>query len=98
MALRILVIDDHPLFLDGLAAVLCRLEADVVVHKLANAEQGLALAQHEPLDLVLLDLNLPGMDGFTAIGEFHRCFPSLPVVVLSACERESVCVRASVSL
>jgi two-component system, NarL family, nitrate/nitrite response regulator NarL len=94
MALRLLVIDDHPLFLEGMVAVLRRLDADIVVHKATTAELGLELAEHESLDLVLIDLNLPGIDGFTAIGEFHSRFPSLPVVVLSAMEREQDMQRA----
>ena len=88
MALRLLVIDDHPLFLDGMVAVLRRMEADIVIHKATDAETGIALAEHVPLDMVLIDLNLPGIDGYTAIGEFHRRHPSLPVVVISAYERE----------
>jgi DNA-binding NarL/FixJ family response regulator len=52
-----------------------------------DAEQGLALAaEHPDLDLVLLDLALPGMSGFNLIGKLHERLPSLPVVVLSALE------------
>jgi DNA-binding NarL/FixJ family response regulator len=52
-----------------------------------DAEQGLGLAaEHPDLDLVLLDLALPGMSGFNLIGKLHERLPSLPVVVLSALE------------
>jgi DNA-binding NarL/FixJ family response regulator len=52
-----------------------------------DAEQGLATAAENPdLDLVLLDLALPGMSGFNLIGKLHERLPSLPVVVLSALE------------
>jgi DNA-binding NarL/FixJ family response regulator len=52
-----------------------------------DAEQGLSLAaEHPDLDLVLLDLALPGMSGFNLIGKLHERLPSLPVVVLSALE------------
>ena len=94
MPVRILIIDDHPLFLDGLAAVLRRFDDGARIQSAANAEDGLAVAQAHEFDLVLLDLNLPGMDGLTAIGEFHRRFPALPVVVLSASEQPEDVNRA----
>ncbi len=94
MSLRLLVIDDHPLFLEGIAAILRQLEPGIHIITAADAEQGLAAAGRETPDMVLLDLSLPDIDGFTAIGEFHRRFPSLPVVVLSAREREADMRRA----
>lgn len=86
--MRLLLIDDHPLFLEGIAAFLRKLEPDMFIVTATDAEQGFAVAKLSQPDLVLLDLSLPGIDGFTAIGEFRRRFPSLPVVVLSAMERE----------
>lgn len=94
MSMRLLVIDDHPLFLAGIAAILHKLEPEMIIVMANDAEQGLAAAERKLPDLVLLDLNLPGIDGFTAIGEFHRRFPALPVVVLSAMEREADMRRA----
>lgn len=94
MSMRLCIIDDHPLFLDGMTAALCRLEEGIEVIPAADAEQGLAVAAREALDMVLIDLKLPGIDGITAIGEFHRRFPSLPIVVLSAMEREEDMRRA----
>lgn len=94
MSLRLLIIDDHPLFLEGISAILRQLEPDIHIITAADAERGLAAVGRETPDLVLLDLSLPDIDGFTAIGEFHRRFPSLPVVVLSARERETDMRRA----
>ncbi len=94
MSLRLLVIDDHPLFLDGIVAILHRLEPDIHVVTACDVSRGIGEIEREMPDIVLLDLSLPGIDGFTAIGEFHRRFPSLPVVVLSARERETDMRRA----
>jgi len=94
MPLQILVIDDHPLFLEGMAAVLRRFEHGVAVDTATSAESGLRAARASTYDIVLLDLALPGMDGFTALREFHRSFPSLPVVVLSATEHPEDMHRA----
>ena len=87
MPLRILIIDDHPLFLEGMKSVLRRFDDGALIQSAANAEEGLAATHAHELDLLLLDLNLPGMDGLAAIKEFHRRFPALPVVVLSASEQ-----------
>ena len=85
MPLKVLVIDDHPLVQEGVAAALESLGHDTRVMSARDAEQGMAMAAANPdLDLVLLDLALPGMSGFGLIGRLHERFPSLPVVVLSA--------------
>jgi two-component system, NarL family, nitrate/nitrite response regulator NarL len=87
MHLKVLVIDDHPLVQEGVSAALESLADDVTVMAARDAEQGLSLAaEHPDLDLVLLDLALPGMSGFNLIGKLHERLPSLPVVVLSALE------------
>src|SRR3984885_4250908 len=87
MTLKVLVIDDHPLVQEGVSAALESLADDVTVMAARDAEQGLATAaEHPDLDLVLLDLALPGMSGFNLIGKLHERLPSLPVVVLSALE------------
>jgi two-component system nitrate/nitrite response regulator NarL len=87
MTLKVLVIDDHPLVQEGVSAALESLADDVTVMAARDAEQGLAMAAENPdLDLVLLDLALPGMSGFNLIGKLHERLPSLPVVVLSALE------------
>jgi DNA-binding NarL/FixJ family response regulator len=87
MTLKVLVIDDHPLVQEGVSAALESLADDVTVMAARDAEQGLGLAaEHPDLDLVLLDLALPGMSGFNLIGKLHERLPSLPVVVLSALE------------
>jgi DNA-binding NarL/FixJ family response regulator len=87
MPLKVLVIDDHPLVQEGVATALEALGHDVSVLSAADAEQGLAAAAANPdVDLVLLDLALPGMGGLGLIGRLHERFASLPVVVLSALE------------
>jgi len=87
MPLKVLVIDDHPLVQEGVAAALESLGHEVNVISAADCEQGLAAAAANPnIDLVLLDLALPGLSGLGVIGALHQRFPSLPVVVLSALE------------
>jgi len=87
MSLKLLVIDDHPLVREGVAAALTSLDEDTRVLAARDGEEGMTLAAANPdLDLVLLDLALPGMSGFGLISRLHERLPSLPVVVLSALE------------
>ena len=86
-SMKLLVVDDHPVLRGGLSALLLQLEADAIVLQAGNAEEGLAIvAQNPDLDIVILDIAMPGMDGLEAIAEFGRVRPDLPVVVLSSSE------------
>lgn len=87
MTWHLLIIDDHPLFLEGISSVLDKFMPDVSMETAVSATAGMAKAASSNFDLVLLDLGLPDLDGYAAISEFHRRFPSLPVVVISAKER-----------
>ena len=85
--MRLLVVDDHPIVREGLAAFLEQLGPDTAVLQAGDASRALALAaQHSDLDVVILDLALPGLNGMSAIAEFGRVRPELPVIVLSASE------------
>lgn len=83
--MKILVVDDHPLIREGMRLPLRQLEADAEILEAQHAEEALAYAAANPdLDLVLLDISLPGMDGFAALRKFRERYPAVPVVVLSA--------------
>jgi DNA-binding NarL/FixJ family response regulator len=95
MALKLLVIDDHPLILEGVAAALEGLGHGVRIVAARTAEKGLAAAAaHPDLDLVLLDVALPGVSGFALIGKLRERFPMLPIVVLSALDDAASVSRA----
>lgn len=86
-SMKLLIIDDHPVVRDGLAALLRQLGPEVTMLLAEGASQGLGLADgHPDLDVVILDLAMPGSDGFSALHEFGRLQPQLPVVVLSSSE------------
>lgn len=85
--MKLLIVDDHPVLREGLAALLRQSGPDTVILQAADAAEGLRLAEANPeLDLVVLDLVLQGMSGFPAIAEFGRIRPDLPVIVLSSSE------------
>ncbi len=85
--MKFLIVDDHPILREGLASLLQQASDGNQVVLASDSANGLRLAAlHPDLDLVLLDLAMPGMDGMRAIAEFGRQRPALPVVVLSSSE------------
>jgi DNA-binding NarL/FixJ family response regulator len=85
---RVLVVDDHPMWRDGVRA---DLEADGrsrVVGEAADAEEAVAAALRERPDLVLIDLNMPGLPGTTAIRRISEALPDTRSLVLSASAAE----------
>jgi DNA-binding NarL/FixJ family response regulator len=84
LKLKFLVVDDHPLVRDAMAGVIARLGGEVEILEAADCMTGLEVARaHPDLDLVLLDLNLPGLRGIPALARFRREHPTAPVVVVS---------------
>jgi DNA-binding NarL/FixJ family response regulator len=83
--MRALVIDDHPLIQEAVSHVLQRVDNRFFTEVAGDCESGFAMAAtgEEP-DLVLLDMNLPGLSGIPALKQWRARFPSVPVVVLSA--------------
>jgi two-component system nitrate/nitrite response regulator NarL len=92
---RVLIVDDHPVVRDGLATLLRQLGPDTVVLEAGDATEALALVtRNADLDIVVLDIVLPGLDGLEAIAEFGRARPELPVIVLSSSEDAHTARRA----
>ncbi len=83
--LKLLVVEDHALVREGLARLLAQLEDDVSVAERADFESALNLLDNEQdFDLVLLDLALPGIDGFAGLDILRKRYPAIPVAVVSA--------------
>ncbi|MBW3603289.1 MAG: response regulator transcription factor [Actinobacteria bacterium] len=86
--LRVVVVDDHPMWRDG---VRTDLEADGrarVVGEAANADDAVEIVVREHPDLVLLDLNMPGLPGMVAIRRIAERLPGTRMLVLSASAAE----------
>jgi DNA-binding NarL/FixJ family response regulator len=82
---KLLVVDDQAIVRQGIAALLAHDDPGAVVLEAADAASGLVLAaSHADLDAVFLDLAMPGVSGMTAIAEFGRRRPDVPVIVLTA--------------
>jgi DNA-binding NarL/FixJ family response regulator len=85
--MKFLLIDDHPLFRQGLKGIAQRLDGAAVVLESASFGAAQALLDDD-LDLVLLDLRLPDRDGLEALAAIRAAFPALPVVIVSASENK----------
>lgn len=93
--MKILLVDDHALFRDGMRYVLQQLSDPVEVLEAGNFTDALKLAaQHLELGLVLLDLHMPGSEGVASIRFFHQHYPQIPLVVVSGEEGRSVMEKA----
>jgi DNA-binding NarL/FixJ family response regulator len=89
-------VDDHPLYHAGLRSVLQTLRPNFRVLSASDAAAGLILLQAEPrIDLVLVDIVLPGADGFGAVGDYGRACPHIPRVLISGREDPATLLRAS---
>jgi DNA-binding NarL/FixJ family response regulator len=85
--MKIILADDHTLFREAMLHPLQQLDPNAEVLQAGTATQALELAAANPnLDLVLLDLSMPGAEGLSAVMAFRDRFPDAPLVVLSANE------------
>jgi DNA-binding NarL/FixJ family response regulator len=92
---KLLLVDDHILFRDGLALLLRRLDAGAVILHAGSCAEALETAKaHRDVDLVLLDLLLPDAPGHEGLSQLRARYPELPVVVLSAVEERSCVMDA----
>jgi DNA-binding NarL/FixJ family response regulator len=81
--IRVLVADDHPVVRSGLVGVLSSLEGFEVVAVAADGQEAVREAVLHRPDVALMDLRMPGTDGFTAIRELARVAPNVRVCVLT---------------
>jgi DNA-binding NarL/FixJ family response regulator len=92
---RILVADDHQLFRSGLSLLLSNIYDDVTVLEAVDIESALVRIDSEaPLDLVLLDVAMPGMEGMIGLRLILDRIPETPVVMISAIENSEEVFRA----
>jgi DNA-binding NarL/FixJ family response regulator len=84
-ATRLVIADDHPLFRDALRQAVGSVVASARVDEAGSFEELTALLdQDSDVDLVLLDLTMPGISGFSGLIYLRAQFPAIPVVIVSA--------------
>jgi len=81
--LRIIIADDHPLLVDGLRRVLEEMKDVEVTEPVGNGRQLLLRLRESPVDMVLLDLQMPQLDGLETLRILQKEFPRLKVVIFT---------------
>lgn len=81
--IRVVVTDDHTIIRDGIKSLLERDQGLVVVGEASNGNELLELLAHTPADVVLMDINMPHMDGIAATRQVLKLYPDTKVIALS---------------
>lgn len=93
--MELLIADDHPIFRSAIAQALRELLPGARLHEAASlASLEAAIREHAELDLVLLDLHMPGAQGYSGLVYLRGERPALPVLVISADEHPRTVRRA----
>jgi len=81
--MKVLLVDDHAIMLDGVKSLLGKEESLEVVGEANSAEQALELLRTTEVGLVITDFNLPGMDGLSLVRLVKKISPETKIIVLS---------------
>jgi len=85
--MRVLIVDDHPAFIVALKDLLRRMHSDIVIDSAISAEHALCQVEHCPeYQFILLDLNMPGLDGFAFMRALRQRKIPIPVIIISSSE------------
>ncbi len=92
--IRILIADDHTILRQGLKQILAEDIPGAKFGEAGGAAEALALLHKQRWEVLLLDINMPGRNGFEVLDEVRRNFPLLPVLVLSSTPEDQIGLRA----
>jgi DNA-binding NarL/FixJ family response regulator len=93
--MKVLLVDDHQLFREGLVILVKRLDGEVETVEAASCAEAFAALQREPdIELILLDVGLPDMSGLDGISVIRERHPGIPIVVLSSQEDRASVMQA----
>jgi DNA-binding NarL/FixJ family response regulator len=91
---RVLLVDDHAVVRRGVRAILEDHFAGISVEEAGSADDALTLLAGDKLDAIVLDLSMPGRDGFDLLAEIKHRVPETPVLIMSLHSEEQFAVRA----
>ncbi len=81
--IKVVICDDHAIFREGIKSALRTCEEIVVIDEAENGMRLLQILKHVSPDIILLDINMPVMDGFATLPHLKKLYPHIKVIVLS---------------
>lgn len=93
-SIRVVIVDDHPFFREGIRNVLAAEEDVDVIGEAADGEEAVAVAQQLRPDVMLLDINLPKQNGLEAMRQIARLCPDVRAIMLTAYDDAEQVYRA----
>lgn len=84
MTIRLLIVDDSRMSRLLLQGMIAQIHPDWQVLQASNGPQALELAASQPVDLVSMDFNMPGMNGLEAALQLRQLLPQVPIAILTA--------------
>jgi DNA-binding NarL/FixJ family response regulator len=92
--IHVLLVDDHPIVREGLAAMLSEQKEIRVVGQAGDGREALELMNKSKPDVLLLDIRMPNLDGFETLGVVRAKYPKIGVIMLSAATMPNEVARA----
>ncbi|HEY5407371.1 MAG TPA: response regulator transcription factor [Ginsengibacter sp.] len=92
-AIRVIITDDHVLYRAGVKASLSFTDRIKIIGEAENGSCLLTLLQNCLPDVILLDVQMPVMDGITTLPELKKCYPQIKVIILSMMDDQSMITR-----
>jgi DNA-binding NarL/FixJ family response regulator len=86
--IKLVIADDHKMFRESLAKIISREQISQVTGEAASGEELLQLIQKQEVDIILMDISMPGMGGFEATRQAIRLQPKVKVIALSSLDTE----------
>ena len=91
--IKLLLADDHQMFIDGIKSFLEKYEDIAIVAEANNGYQVLEILETEPIDIVVLDINMPGMDGIETTKIIRKKYANTKVLILSMYDNKNFIIK-----
>ncbi len=92
--IKVLLADDHAIMRDGLKEILATVEGFELIGEAANGNEVMQALYHKQPDLLMMDMNMPGISGISLIERVKNLYPKLPILVLTMLDDVQIALRA----
>jgi CheY-like chemotaxis protein len=94
MGIKVLIVDDSKLARIVLSRTIAALQPDWECLEAANGDSAMTLLDHGPVDVTILDYNMPGRNGVELAEELRLRFPAMPIAIATANIQDEIIARA----